>query len=349
MTKKTKYLIIGQGIVGTWMSYFLSKQGIDCIVINDESIPSASWVASGVINPVTGRRIVQTWMIEDVLPFAIEHYTQFEQYIDATFFKNKPIILLHPSAQMKESFQYRLDHENIYLAKEEDQSWNQYFKLEFGTGKINEVYWIDLQEMIQQWRSHLQLKEQYINAYFNTNELSITEKSVLWKDVEAEYIVYCDGIQSQQNKLFRPLPFAPNKGEAIIANISSLPQDYIYKSSFSIVPWKKEHFWIGSNYEWSFKDNMPSASFKEKVNHFLQNNLKVPFTITDHITGIRPANTERRPFVGTHPQHPRIAICNGMGTKGCSLAPYFTKQLIDYLELGKPIHPEASIERFQIK
>jgi hypothetical protein len=35
-----------------------------------------------------------------------------------------------------------------------------------------------------------------------------------------------------------------------------------------------------------------------------------------------------------------------MGTKGCSLAPYFAKQLIDHIEQGSTIEPEADIKRF---
>ena len=81
--------------------------------------------------------------------------------------------------------------------------------------------------------------------------------------------------------------------------------------------------------------------------HALDNFLKVPYTIVDHLAGIRPANTERRPFVGVHPSYPSLAICNGMGTKGCSLAPYFTKQIIDYLDNRKAIDPEADIQRFK--
>jgi len=69
--------------------------------------------------------------------------------------------------------------------------------------------------------------------------------------------------------------------------------------------------------------------------------------VVDHIVGIRPANQERRPFVGLHPSHPSIGICNGMGTKGCSLAPYFANQLIEHCETGSPIHAEARLERFE--
>jgi glycine/D-amino acid oxidase-like deaminating enzyme len=55
---------------------------------------------------------------------------------------------------------------------------------------------------------------------------------------------------------------------------------------------------------------------------------------------------ERRPFVGLHPQNPRLGILNGMGTKGCSLAPYFARQLVRHLLYKEPIHPEASVSRF---
>jgi hypothetical protein len=37
---------------------------------------------------------------------------------------------------------------------------------------------------------------------------------------------------------------------------------------------------------------------------------------------------------------------NGMGTKGCSLAPWFARELANHLLLGTPIHPQADIGRF---
>jgi hypothetical protein len=44
------------------------------VIVIDESNPfTATKAASGVINPVTGRRIVRTWRIEELLPFAGRH------------------------------------------------------------------------------------------------------------------------------------------------------------------------------------------------------------------------------------------------------------------------------------
>ena len=105
-------------------------------------------------------------------------------------------------------------------------------------------------------------------------------------------------------------------------------------------------WWIGSNYAWEFDSPNPTPAFKEKTEALLKEWLKVPFKIVDHLAGIRPATLERRPFVGLHPIHPNIGILNGMGTKGCSLAPYFAKQLVEQLLYNKPVLPEADISRF---
>jgi glycine/D-amino acid oxidase-like deaminating enzyme len=66
----------------------------------------------------------------------------------------------------------------------------------------------------------------------------------------------------------------------------------------------------------------------------------------EHKASIRPATLERRPFVGLHPHQENAGILNGMGTKGCSLAPFFASQLVDHLLRKKGIMPEADIKRF---
>lgn len=73
----------------------------------------------------------------------------------------------------------------------------------------------------------------------------------------------------------------------------------------------------------------------------------MPFEIVDHIASVRPANMERRPFVGLHPKFSAVVILNGMGAKGCSLAPFFAKQLADHLVEGKLIYADADVKRFE--
>ena len=105
-------------------------------------------------------------------------------------------------------------------------------------------------------------------------------------------------------------------------------------------------YWLGSNYLWEFPDDQPTGQFRKQTELLLKAWLKVPFKIVDHKAAVRPANIDRRPFAGFHPTYKNIGILNGMGTKGCSLAPFFAKQLTDQVIYGSEILAEADIKRF---
>jgi len=344
LEKNFKYLIIGQGLVGTWLGYFLQQKNISFAIVNNTNIDSSSKVASGVMNPVTGRRIVQTWMIEALLPFAVASYEGFQEKTGRKVISKSPVILIHPSKQMKESFDYRMDHDNVFLKNNNESDWQSFFNIPFGTGEIDSCYWIDLITFLEEAKK--QFAENYIESNFDYANLKLLDKGIEWNNIRAEKIIFCDGMNATINPYFKALPFAPNKGEALIVEIKGLPTKHIYKNNLSIVPWKENLFWVGSSYEWEYTNTAPTDAFKQKTIESLNAVLKIPYTIVDHLVGIRPANTERRPFVGLHPNYPQIGICNGMGTKGCSLAPYFTHQLIEHLENNSPINVEADVQRF---
>lgn len=344
MQEKVKYLIIGQGLTGTWMGYYLLQQGIPFKMVTTPDIPSATSVASGVINPVTGRRIVQTWMIDKLLPFAREAYKSFQQNEQVQLIHETSIALIHPSLQMKESFDDRLVHDNIYLRENNNPTWASFFHSPFGFGQIEQCYWIDLIQFLKLGQK--KLSKVLIQDQLNMADLQLLEQSIQWKNIHAEKIIFCDGVNMLHNPYFKTLPMVPNKGEALIVKIPGLPTHLIYKTSITLVPWKEDLFWIGSNYEWDYSDLLPSENFKEKMINALDTFLKLPYKVIDHLVGLRPANRDRRPFVGLHPKFPQIGICNGMGAKGCSLAPYFAQQLIAHMEQGKSIEPEADIKRF---
>src|SRR3954454_6220521 len=111
------YLIVGQGLCGTFLSYYLSKAGKKVIVIDESNAFTASKVASGIINPVTGRRIVRTWRIEELLPFALKTYKELENEFNKSLVKECSLLDFHPNFQMKEAFEKRLSEEQEFLHK----------------------------------------------------------------------------------------------------------------------------------------------------------------------------------------------------------------------------------------
>jgi glycine/D-amino acid oxidase-like deaminating enzyme len=347
MAEKVDFLIVGQGLCGTFLSHYLLDAGKSIVVIDDNKPFSASKVASGVINPVTGRRIVRTWMIEELLPFALHEYAALGRQLGVNLVKACSVLDFHPSLQMKEAFEKRFEEEKEFLHVPFGEKWHEVFNFHFGVGEINPCLLIDINTLLYTWRKQLRQKNLLLEETFSIQELLFGESNITYKNFSAGKIIFCDGVNGISNPFFKNLPYSPNKGEAIIAKIPGLDTSFIYKQGLSIVPWKDDLFWIGSTYEWNFTDRLPTANFREKINNFLTYFLKMPFEIVDHIASVRPANMERRPFVGLHPNYPAVGILNGMGTKGCSLAPFFARQLADFLTVGKPIPPEADVRRFE--
>src|SRR5581483_3159167 len=125
-----------------------------------------------------------------------------------------------------------------------------------------------------------------------------------------------------------------------------LPRNRIFKQGISVVPWHDGQFWVGSSYEWEFSEPGPTQAYREQATASLDRWLRLPYTVTAHLASDRPANLERRPFVGLHPLFPAVGILNGMGAKGCSLAPYFAHQFAQHLVHQTIIDPAADVTRF---
>jgi glycine/D-amino acid oxidase-like deaminating enzyme len=375
---QTDVLIIGQGICGTFLSRELERAGLSYVVIDDERPSSASRTAAGLINPMTGRRMVKTWMIDELLPFAQKAYREIGDELEGAFLRQVSVVDFFPTAQMRLAFVERHQEDPQYLRLPEaadDHVWDGAFRYELGYGSIEPCYLVDIQGLLGAARQRMIGQGLLREEKFELGELVVgkpvaeglmAEKivkghpagdfSIRYRDIEARWIVFCDGVESFQISYFSRLPFAPNKGEVLIVDAPELAGEIelargvsaltVFKKGMSIIPWKEGLYWVGSSYEWSFADVGPTKAFKERTEAILRDWLNVPFRTVEHFASVRPATLERRPFVGLHPLYPAVGILNGMGTKGCSLAPYFARQLAELLVSGIPVRADADIGRF---
>ena len=342
-------MIVGQGICGTVLSSALILQGQKVLVIDDGSNKAASKIASGVINPVTGRRIVKTWQIDDVMPAAVRIYQALEKKLGTSIVKQCNIVNFHASEQMQKAFADRIAEDPTYLSKQPlPNTIATAFEAPFGHTVIDPCWLIHLENLLHDWRQYLIEKNALLQDIFDFKKLDNKADQIIYDKYTANKIIFCEGAKGEDNPYFKQLPFAPNKGEALLVKIEGLDNSYIYKKAVSIVPWKNAVFWVGSNYEWNNNNDDPSLAFKEKTTTALNEWLQLPYQVVDHIAAVRPANIQRRPFVGMHPTFKNMGIFNGMGTKGCSLAPYFAEQMTAHILHQTPIDNEASIDRFHI-
>lgn len=341
------FIIAGQGLCGTWLSYFLMREGASVLVFDAYSVSSASNAASGIINPITGKRLARQWMADKVLPFAEEAYEAIGNTIGTSLFKKLPIHTFFSNAEEAGFFEQKATttHEDLLSCNSTDAS--ACFNYHYGIGSIYPAMLVEVNALTHGWRNRLQQQGDIRKEAFDWTECAFENDGLRYKDVQAKAVIDCSGQSAAHNPLFSRLPFALNKGEALIASIPGLPANAIYKyATLSIVPWEGECFWIGSTFDWDFTDEMPTAAFRQKAGQMLKQWLRLPFEIHEHFAAIRPATVTRDAFAGLHPVRPQVGILNGMGSKGVSLAPFLAHNLAQHLAHGAALIPQVDISRY---
>jgi hypothetical protein len=343
------FVIVGQGIAGSLLSWFLQQAGKTVLVIDDGSDTAASKVAAGIINPVTGRRYSTTWKADELLPFAWKTYTDLGDHFQTQYCFQKDIIEFFPGPEARNVFIEKIKSGNGYMDAFPDQNrFNETLHYDFGCGSIAPSYISSTGLLLADIRRHLIHTNALRTEAFIYADLLPEDGGIRYQDIQAQKILFCEGSPGVDNPWFRLLPYAINKGEALIIECPGLADTYIYKKGFLLAPLPvQQHFWAGSNYEWDELDCNPTEAFRKRTMSLLDGFLKLPYKLLQHKAALRPATVERRPFVGIHPHHPQIGILNGFGTKGTSLAPYFAQQLANHLLYDSPITPEADVKRFQ--
>ena len=345
---QTDFLIVGQGIAGSLLYHALTKAGASCVIIDDNKPNSASRVAAGLINPVTGRRLVKSWMIDDLIPAFKEMYGEVEREYKIKCLYETSLTWHLPATDIVEAFEKRIAGQPDFLVETKKTAQQSFFNFPFKSGDITPCYIVDLQVLLNSVRARIDNSKKLINEKFDQEQVQLNGSDIQYKEVRARKVIFCEGSAAISNPWFRLLPYSLNKGEALILSIDDLPRKNIYKFKQSLVPipGNENLWWYGSNYSWEFSDDQPTKEYREAAERELKSWLKLPFTIVDHKAAIRYATVERRPFVGFHPNHPSIGIFNGWGTKGCSLVPYFAEQFTDSLLHNKPIVAEVDVKRF---
>jgi len=178
------YLIIGQGLCGTWLSWYLTKENRSFIVIDNNAPITPSKVSAGIINPVTGRRMVKVWMVQQVLSFAHEAYKEIGNFLGLTAISQKNIIDFFPNAHQRQVFLQRIEEGEEYLNSFPEQNqFNSFFNYELGCGEIRHSYIAHLDTLLPVWRQQLQNNGQLHEEEFEIERLVIKERSVQYRSV----------------------------------------------------------------------------------------------------------------------------------------------------------------------
>lgn len=341
------FLIIGQGIAGTVLSYTLMQAGQSVLVMDEYKPNSASRIAAGVINPVSGRRFTVAWQYDQIYPVAMQVYRELEQLLGVPVFQPRDIYNVLPSEQLKEAFMERTTGLSYMEDPTEEKVtyYQQWLDQPHGAAIVKGAT-VLLHNLLPAWRDYLQRHNSLREERLELSDLRISQENVKYADITARYLIFCEGAATVNNPWFNYIPFLLNKGEVLKVQIPGFSTPDIIKRSVSLVPQGDDTYWVGATFAWDYPDDAPTAEKREILEKGLQQLLKVPYKVLDQLAAVRPSGTDRRPIMGLHPKYPSLGIFNGLGTKGTSLAPAMAAEFAAYVLQNKPLQADTDIKRF---
>ncbi|MFB6457538.1 NAD(P)/FAD-dependent oxidoreductase [Chitinophaga sp. Hz27] len=347
MMKQVDYIIIGQGIAGTMLSWFLKQRGNKVLVIDDAKFNSASRVAAGIINPVSGRRFEPAWLYDEIFPFAKSTYAELSALLNINILTERRLWNVFPSLQLKEAFDAKVSKglTDKYTAVPQALQYEEFLQQPFGVAIIFGAT-VNLKSFLPAYRKMLAAENALLDDTFDINKLIINESDVTYCGISAKKIIFCDGMATASNKYFEKIKFLPNKGEVLLVRIPGLETSDIIKKSITLVPQEDGTFWAGSSFVWDYADEQPTWVQRDHLEEKLRQLLKVPYDVTGHLAAVRPSGNDRRPIIGFNPEYPALGIFNGLGTKGCSLAPFMAAHFSDVLAGTTSLMPEVDVNRY---
>ena len=347
---KADFLIVGQGVAGSVLAWTLDQRGCSVVVADDPALPSASAVAAGIVNPLTGRKLVRTWKADELFPFLRQFYSGIEQQLGVQFFHPKNIY--RPFRSVREQTDYLAlvadpDVRQYVSEQVDNESYSTCINNPFGGLEVTQAGWLDLTEFVRIIKGYFVRKNQYFEGRVGLDELKISVDKVEWKDIEFSKVIFCDGVLARENPLFDWLPYNPVKGQILTAVVENYSISTIVNQGLFILPVRNGLVRIGATYSWHDLDWQTTDDGRAFLESKLGAILKVPYQVVAQQAGIRPSTKDRRPFIGLHPAQPAVGIFGGMGTKGVSLAPYLAEQFARSLLDGEDLEPEANISRWR--
>ncbi len=341
------YIIVGSGLAGSILAHQLHKEGKRFIIISNPALSACSRVAAGICNPVVFFRITKSYMVDQTLPFASSFYREMEEKMGVPLWKEIPLAKIFSEEREKALWEKRREEGvGLYLGDcllpVDGITGAAGAGLVKKSARMNGAAFLDA--------THTFFQDSFLEETFEYDQLEVNDSGVVYKqEIKASSVIFCEGYKNHENPWFGTIGMKPVKGDVLTIRFSEpLPaavQDLILTKSCFLMPLDERTYKAGATYNWTELNDVPDVQAKAHIMEQIRKITTIPFEVTGHEAGVRPASADRRPVLGTHPQFPALHIFNGLGTKGMMLGPYFGNMLVQHLVHARKIIKETDVKR----
>ncbi len=320
---RPEILIVGQGLAGTLLAWEFERAGIAFAITDGGQAPMATAAAAGIINPVTGRRLVKSWRIDTLLPAARTVFRELEEVLSVPLWRDMRVRRFFADDREREVFA---------------RKWSQGELAPYG-GEVDESgFWIqggarvDLPRLVAVARARWERDGRWVKG---------------GDEPAGALVIDCTGAAVTRLVEFGFVPWEFSKGDILELAVDGLVPDVVLNRRHWVVPVGEGVAWVGATHQPGQQDADPNpvarATLEASARGLLGDR---PFRVVGHRSGVRGNLPDKRPVAGRHPEKSGWGIVNALGSKGALWAPLLARQWVDHLTKGAPFDAEIDVGRF---
>jgi glycine oxidase len=341
-------LILGQGLAGTLLAWEFERAGVEFAIADSGHMDAASAVAAGIVNPITGQRLVPSWRVETLLPAARTAYRTIEAELGVRLWQEMRMRRLFANDRERAVFADKSARGNLgpYVVEADEAGfW------------IRDAARVDFRALLAASRARWERQGRLVDVYRsgmgvppmvlrNTGGTPVPHNPFAGAR-SYDLVIDCSGAAIGQSQAFGFVPWEFSKGEILEIAVQGLVPDVVLNRRQWIVPIDPATAWVGATHEPGVRDVQPTARARGLLENAARGLLgDRPFTVTQQRAGVRVNLPDKRPVAGRHPENPRLGLINGLTAKGALWAPLLARQWLNHLTEGVPFDAEVEVRRF---
>lgn len=325
-------LILGQGLAGTLLGFACERAGVAFEIVDAGHEGAASRVGAGIINPITGQRIVKSWRVDELRPPAVETYGAAEALLGVALKREMRVRRLFKDDKERRVFaQKRATGELAPYVREADEDgfW------------IEDALRIDTAALIASARVRWLRAGRLVEARMGVGEAL----------ARAEHVVVCTGADGDAHRAWGGAPCVCATGEILRVGVEGLEPNVILNRGHWLLPTAAGEALVGATYLRGEGAVSATEAARVELERSAQAILGArAFEVRGQERGLRVTTPDRAPIAGWVPgSGGRLGVFNGLGSKGALLAPWIAEMWLRALVAGEGFDPAVDVGRFAME
>ncbi len=322
-------LILGQGLAGTVLAWACERAGLGFRIADPGHAGAATMAAAGILNPITGRRLVPAWRFAELRERARETFLGLEAALGVPLWRELRVRRRFADERERRTWAERSARGDFGPwggAAEPDGFWIE------GAARV------DLPVLLTAARARWRAQGRLAEVALTTDEA---------RRATAGAVIDCRGVAAAGDAAWAGVPAEFSRGEMLQVAVAGLAPDVVLNRRHWVLPVGGDAAWVGATHEPGVREAEATAAGRATLEASARDLLgERPWAVTGQRAGVRVNLPDKRPVAGWHPTVRRLGRLGGLGARGASWAPWLAEQWVRHLRDGAAFAEETTTARW---